>query len=365
MRTVLSLILLFSCGGTRPPSQSQIQSLGEASPRLPAPEAWVYATRVGPPSDPLVATVSGELPWEESLSGAAGAIGVELAAGRPPDSWGVRWAAMRAGYLYPIEEFSYEMVPEGAVSHRVLDILQQTAQPRDHAGLVRVRGGRGDFWVGLVGRPRIELQPVPRALPPGGELELVYTSSDALQISLVSPSGRLEQSDLWQGRSIVLDEEGEHWVELRDSVGVVAAFSVYVGEQADLTVPLPQTEHLVADLETLELDTWELLDTVRAHYGWETPAGDPILGPVARAHLDDHMGYEGPASGAFRGEPGSCRASMSCGLVAGDGVEACFHQWLVDPLARAALVDPRCDVAGVATDERDERVWVQLELGQE
>jgi len=365
MRIILPLILLCSCGGTRPPTQVQLQSLGDAAPRLPAPEAGVYATHLTAPSDPLVSTVLGDIPWEESLSGAAGALGVELAGGRPTDAWVIRWAALRAGYPFPIDEFSYERVAEGAVSQSILEILQQTAQPHDHAGLVRVRGGQGDYWVGLVSHPRIELQPVPRALPLGGELELVCTSSDVLQLSLVSPSGHLELSDLRQGRSIALDEEGEHWVEIRDSVGVAAAFSVYVGEMDDLTAPLPQTTHIAADPYSLELDTWDLLDEVRAFYGWETPAEDPILGPVARAHLDDHMGYEGPASGAFRGEPGSCRASMSCGLVVGDGVEACFHQWLVDPSARAALVDPRCDVAGVATDERDDRVWVQLELGQE
>ena len=90
-----------------------------------------------------------------------------------------------------------------------------------------------------------------------------------------------------------------------------------------------------------------------------------ILGVVAKAHLNDRMGHDGPRSGEFRGEPGSCRASLSCGLLAGAGVETCFHGWLVDPQARSALVDPRCTVAGMAADARGDRLWLQLELGQE
>lgn len=368
MRTILLLLLMCSCGGPRGPNPAKFEALGVATPRLPAPEAQVYATRLGSPGDPLVASVVGELPWEESLSGAAGAIGVDAAGGQPLDDWRVRWAALRAGYPYPIHDFSYELVPEGDVGQRVIQGLNREVRPGDHVGLVRVRGGQGDYWVGLIGRPIQLLEPVPRALPRGAELSLAAqagTASGLLQLSLVSPSGRLEQGDLWQGREVTLEEQGRYWVEVRQPGGVVASFPVFAGVPVDPAPPLAATLVLAGDPDSLELAAWELLDAFRGFYGWASPQGDPILGAVARAHLDDRLGHGGPRSGDFRGEPGSCRAALSCGLLAGVGVETCFHGWLVDPESRAGLLDPRCSLAGMAVGERGDRLWLQLELGQE
>ncbi len=366
MRPVLPLLLLCACGGSRAPSAGKLEALGAAPPRLPAPEARVYATHQGQPADLLVASVVGDLPWEEALSGAAGALGVDLAGGAMPDLWQVRWAALRAGYPYPVEEFSYEQVSEGAVGARLIQGMAEQLRPGDHLGLVRVRSGQADLWVALLGRPRVLLEPVPRELSPGGELKLATQAGAAeLQLSIVSPSGKLEQGDLWQGRSFTLSERGEHWVELRDSQGVAVAFPVVVGSMSDPAPPLAGAYTVAADAGELEQAAWELLDEVRHHFGWEPVQDDPILGPVARAHLDDRMGHDGPTSGAFRGEPGSCRASLGCSLLAGAGVEACFQEWLVEPTARSAMLDPRCTVGGVASGARGERLWLQLELGQE
>ncbi len=366
MRPVLPLILLVACGAERALGPDELEALAVAPPRLPAPEAPVYATHLGRPSDAFVSQVLGELPWEEALSGAAGALGVDAAGGHEPDAWSARWAALRAGYPYPIEAFALESVPEGAIGQRVIDGLVQQARPGDHVGLVRVRGGNGDVWVGLIGSPRIALEPVPRGLPVGAELKLEAAGgAGALEIALVSPSGGLETSALFPGWGITLDEEGEYWVEISDGVGVAASFPVSAGTVPDSAPPLAAHHHLASEPEALELSAWELLEAVRVHYGWDPPVGDPILGPVARAHLDDHMGHDGPRSGDFAGEPGSCRGSLSCGLLEGAGVESCFQQWLVDPKARSPLIDPRCSVAGMATGVQDDRLWLQLELGQE
>jgi hypothetical protein len=366
MRLILPLLLLTSCGAADGPSAGKLEALGAAPPRLPAPEARIYAVHMGSSTDGMVASLTGDLPWEESLSGAAGALGVEVAGGEHPDLWSVRWAALRAGYPYPIEEFTYELVPEGAVGQRVIAGLGAQVRPGDHVGLVRVRSGQGDLWVGLLGRPRVLLEPIPRELPLGGELKLeALAGGGELSSSLVSPSGRLEQGDLWQGRSFTLNEQGEHWVEIREGESVAAAFTVVVGALSEPAAPLADIHAVGADPESLADAAWDLLDATRELYGRPALAGDPILGPVASAHLDDRMGVDGPESGAFRGEPGSCRASLSCSLLAGAGTEVCFQQWLVDPPSRAALVDPRCTLAGVATDRRSERLWLQIELGQE
>lgn len=365
MRTLPLALLLACCGGDRPASQAKLEALGSDPPRLPAPQADVYAVHLGEPSDPLVARVVGDLPWEESLSGAAGALGIEAAAGTPPDPWRVRWAALRAGYPYPIEEFTFERTDEGGVGQRVIDNLHVLMRPGDHVGLVRVRAGDGDYWVGLLGRPRILLETVPRSLPPGGKLDLELLGGQTVELSLVSPSGRIEGGDLWQKRSFPLTETGEYWVSLDDSNGALAGFPVYVGTTPQPTPPLADLHLPAVGPASFEDGAWELLDQLRELYGWELMEDDPILGPVARAHLDDRLGDDGPPSGGFPGEPGSCRASLSCGLLPGAGVESCFQSWLIQPEPRSALLDPRCTVAGTAAARQSDRIWLQLELGQE
>ncbi len=367
MRILPLALLLVSCGRHGPPSAARLEALGSVPPRLPAPQAEVYAVHLGVSSDPLVARVTGDLPWEESLSGAAGALGIEAVAGRSPDPWHVRWAALRAGYPYPVEEFTYERVAEGAVGQRIIDGLQGMARPGDHVGLVRVRGGDGDFWVGLLGRPRLIIEPVPRVLPPGGRLDLEAVGGTAkdVELTLVSPSGRLDGGDLWQKRSFTLTERGEYWVQVADSQGVLAGFPVFVGVSPEPAPPMGDLRLAAGDPVSLLDSAWDMLDRVREQYGWEPLQDDPILGPVARAHLGDRLGDSGPASGAFPGEPGSCRASLSCGLLPGTGVESCFQSWLVQPEPRSAMLDPRCTVAGLATDRSGGRLWLQLELGQE
>jgi hypothetical protein len=362
---VTPLLLLCACGGQHPPRPGHLEALGAAPPRLPGPEATIYATHVSAPGDPLLAAVVGDLPWEESLSGAAGALGVELAGGNPADPWTVRWAAYRAGYPHPIEELSLERVPEGGVGRQVLDITASVMRPGDHVGLARVRGAEGDTWVGILGRPRLQLEPVPKLIPPGHDLDLSATGPQPLELTVVSPVGALQRSELRQGRRITLEEPGVWWIEIRDPGGVAASFPVVAGLAPIATPPLLDRRRLVSDREGLELAAWELLDLVREYHERPLAEGDPILGPVARAHLAEQLGIDGPSSGGFPGEPGSCRASASCALPRSEGVERCYQRWLVEPAVRAALVDPRCTVAGIATELRPEAFWIQLELGQE
>ena len=47
-----------------------------STPILPAPEAPMYALGVQQSKDPLVNRASAGLPWQESLSGAAAAVGL-------------------------------------------------------------------------------------------------------------------------------------------------------------------------------------------------------------------------------------------------------------------------------------------------
>jgi len=370
MRVVARLLLscLCCCGGVRGVSPGRLETLGAELPHLPAPEAQIYAVRLGEPVDPLVAAVVGELPWEESLSGAAGALGMEMVRTlRPTDAWQVRWAAYRAGYPYPVQEILHQTCSRGCVAEQVLEQAQGLVQPGDHLGIARVRGGSDDLWICLLGRPRLALPPVPRALEPGGEISLTAVGggrSERVELSLVSPSGHLEQGDLWQERRLVLGEQGEYWVQLRDPQGVLAGFPVYVGLDPFAEAPLAGWSLAADSAEELLHAGWEALDLLRSAYGLDPLEADPILSAVARAHLGDRLGREGPEAGEFGGAPASCRASLGCVIPAGAGVEACAQGWLVDPSARAALVDSRCTLAGLASEQRARELWLQLELGE-
>jgi hypothetical protein len=315
-----------------------------------------------------VALAAHGLPWEESLSGAAGAVGVAMAGGELVDAWAVRWAALRAGYPYPVVSMITEATAEGGVGQAVLQGLADEVREGDHVGLARVRGADGDLWVGLLGRSELSLAPLPRVLPPGGKLQVVPTAQPpgaALELSLVSPGGSIRRQDPGAGFVLALDEIGEHWVQVTVDDAVQAAFPVMVGMPAPPTAPLRGLRLPVATGLDLVDAAWVSLTAVAADFGRDPPTSDPILESVARAHLLDRLGEAPTPSGAFAGALGSCRASLGCDLVAGGGAESCVEQWLLDPPARAALLDVRCSLAGVAAERRDDRLWLQLELGQE
>ncbi|MFH1465147.1 MAG: hypothetical protein ABIO70_12245 [Pseudomonadota bacterium] len=365
MRTLPLLLLFTGCGAHAGAGRARVAST--VLPRLPAPEAQLYAVHLTAPSDPLVARAARGLPWEESLSGAAGAVGVAAAGGEPADAWTVRWAALRAGYPYPVVSMITEGTAEGAVSQAVLQALAEEVREGDHVGLARVRGADGDLWVGLVGRSSLALAPLPRALPPGGKIDVRPTSnpSKTLELSVVSPNGAIERMPLGAGRALTLDEIGEYWVQVREGPALRAAFAVSVGMEPSPVAPLRGLSLPVATGEALIDAAWSSLEAVAEEYGRQPPRADSILEPVARAHLRDRLGESQAPSGAFAGSPGSCRASLGCELKVGTGAESCVEQWLIDAGARAALLDSRCSLAGVAAERRGDRLWLQLELGQE
>ena len=86
------------------------------------------------------------LAWDEALSGAAGAIAVT---GEEPTMPAVRWAAIRAGYPYPVlTAVSGRAGSRRARRRACSTTFRVSSAPGDDLGLARARVEASDVWVG-------------------------------------------------------------------------------------------------------------------------------------------------------------------------------------------------------------------------
>ena len=92
---------------------------------------------------------------------------------------------------------------------------------------------------------------------------------------------------------------------------------------------------------------------------------DPILLPVARAHLASWLRGEGIPERSLPAQPGACSGTLACSLKPGEGVERCFQRWLVSAEARAPLLDAGCDLGGLAVGGAEGELRLLLELGED
>lgn len=314
-----------------------------------------------------MAATARDLPWEESLSGAASGLALAFLDGEPPDPWRARWAALAAGYPYPIVDMAVDRCSAGCSGDRVLNALETTLEPGDDLGLARARGPLGDTWVGLVGRHTLALTEVPRQAVRGADLALKVDPGPAgpdVTVTLVAPDGGLERAPLGEGLGLTFDIGGAWWLQVEDAGGVQAAFPVYVELDPPLSAPLDPHPVPPTSASQATADTWLLLDAARRHLDRAPLEEDPLLAAAARAHLRDRMAPEtGPQSGPLAGSADACRMSLACAPGPGEGPEACVRAWLVDPPSRARLTDARCALAGVAATANGTRWAVQVELG--
>ncbi len=363
MHLLLLLLLVAACAHPGPPPEAA----AGAAPRLVAPLAGVYAVRTGRPSDPTVSAAVGEAGWEESLSGAASGLALDWIDGRRPDRWRARWAALAAGYPYPVVGLAMDECPAGCPGTRVMDVLKPALRSGNDLGLARARGAAGDVWVGLVGRHTLALAAVPRQVARGARIVLEATPASAAAgavVTVVPPDGDLEAAYLGEGLALVLDVPGAWWIRVDAVGGEVAGFPVYVDVTPPAETPLDPPLAPPASAGEAREATWGVLDEVRALLGREPLAEDALLAAAARAHLRDRIEpAAGPPSGPLSGPADACRASLACTLGPDEGPDACARAWLVDPERLARLTNPRCTLAGVAVAPSGARWIVQVEIG--
>ena len=304
-------------------------------PHLPAPVADLYVHHVGTPVDPLVAQLLGARPWEEVLSGAATALALKAAARESTDLLGARWAAVRAGYPYPVDRMEVVHVRHDALPALVIPTTGDV-------GLVRARGPDDDIWVLLVGRGGAALPPIPRQAQVGDALRLGEHAWRA-----AGPDGRVQDV----GETLVFDRAGEWMLEARSAGGVVAKLPVYVGQA------MPEFSPIVSLLsgQDPEEATFNALAGVWEWYGREAPQRDSGMDSVARVRLREAQAANagGPAgtlpaalllrAGFMEGGDGSeCRAA---------NLLECIEQMWWSPDQRAVFaVDYRSVGVAMATE---------------
>ncbi len=278
--------------------------LPTAQPRVPRLQSAHYERVEIAPRDPLVARVyDGVL--DEALAGAAGAVAIGLAAGRPVGAPEVRWRAVLAGYPWPVAVARVAVVEQDAVAQ---DLVDAAVAARGHdVGLVRARGEHGDHWVLLVGGRRGELPQVPREPVPGQELAL-----PGFAWSAVAPSG----AALTGQDRLTVSMPGEWLVQLRDSQGIVTTFPLYAGRTTPQGPPFRSGlgAEVAGDLDEELL--WQL-DALDGWYERSAAERDLALDAVARGRLRSFLagqalppaGQQLAAAGYFEGTAGECRAA--------------------------------------------------------
>lgn len=324
-------------------------------PILPSPEGELYAAGKGSPRDPAVAMAAAGLPWEESLSGAAGAMA--MASDRSPEIGMARWAAYRAGYPYPVRTMVYAAFAPGAAPNALIDALKGQIKPGDQLGLARARVGDEDRWVGMIGHPSRPVDPFPRQLARG--LGLPLSGAGLKQYRLVSPTGRLVEGAL--PAAPVLDEAGEWWVELyADDGRVVVAVPVSCGIPPAPAPPLDLPGRPPEGPDDATQQLLRDLAQVRDIFDLKALVPDDTLELVARQPLSDAIAGQWDAAGSrerVRKSGFVDGAALTCQA---ETVHLCVDELLRSSEGRQGLLDPRWRSVGsdVQVDARGVRFVV-------
>jgi hypothetical protein len=332
------------------------------TPVLPSPDARRYALGLTSPRDVLVArfVAEGALPWEESLSGAATTLALDRS---PPSLRAARWAAVRAGYPYPVVHVISGRMPAGELPGEMLPALHRSLKPGDHLGLVRARDLKDDRWVALIGRPVARVEPFSRELGLGEPLQL--SAEEPGRWLLVSPTGALLEGALPLDQP--LSEDGEWWLELRSDAG-----QPWVGLPVYVAMPTPKGPIFDAGAAptspiTAVNEAGRLLGELRQAFGLPGLTVEPVLHSLARLPLQEALEgrfRQAAAEQRLRGAGfvGGPVASLSC--VAPTVVD-CIEGLLQRAEDRSRLLDRGNRVYGGAAEVSTDGLTLVLHLASE
>lgn len=345
------MLLLLACATTVGPPEDL-----DGPPVLPAPEAPLYAAAPGEPTDGALKAALRAMPelrWDESLSGAAAGVALRVGAGEAVDDAVVRWAAWRAGWMWPVDRW-------------VVGLSEEAAQPPPEVaaalqgggviGLARARGAAGEAWVVLRSTPEVGVAAFPRAWRLDDTLRLEVTDPgwSAPLLAAMAPSGRLVEAGV-----VTLDETGEWLVQAtsQSAEGVEARLvvPVYVEVEPPERPPVAFGPAVGRDAERSVDLAWDVLDALRAPADLPVLASHPLLEAAARSQL--------------AGEPMDVGRVQGLGFSDGGGVTCAAPTVVacIEPLAwtlehRPDLLGPGRRWGGVAavTDPRGVRISVVL-----
>jgi len=329
-------------------------------PLLPAMEADVYASGHTLPRDALVAQVALGMHWDESLSGAAAALGLDdrdVTLGR------AQHAAHRSGFPYPVRIVSSGRVAAGTHPDALVRTLHKILRKEDRLGLSRVRRGEFDRWVALISSPVDELRPFLRQQELGSAINLRTVGPSTWM--LVSPSGRVKAGPTPSAPT--LDEEGEWWLEVDGVEQTIAAVPLYVNLPApkDDLIDLPGRElagPVVAADEALLL-----ISEVREAFSMSRLRDDGTLQTLAQYPLELLLGGQWDRDGAHERLHAAGFAGGPVGQVQCQGptVAACVDTMVRSGRERELVLNPSFRIGGAAAQVATDGVTIVVNMATE
>lgn len=343
--TSLALLVLVAACKPRPVA-SLAEIAGELDyaipPRLPSPDAAVYATVDGRSMDPVVGPLVRGLRFDSGLAATAAGLALAAAEGEGGLSrWELREAAWQAGYPFPIYDArAWSVVQNGPPPRDLLAWIEATP-PEEPMALVRARGHAGDVWIGARARPAMQLDPIPRLANLGTPLRIPALPGGLWR--LTDGGGTLTSGPAEAPVEIVLSSAGEWLLQLvAADRREVLKVPIYVGIDAPsdpLLRPDPDAPPFVVGTPEDAVDhADELLVHVRETYGLEAFERSPLLDAALDRFADD------PEKGA-EDMAGSVGMGGAATLWRCDDttVENCLDRWIWDPRRRADLLSETLD----------------------
>ena len=326
-------------------------------PQVPAPQASWYTIQEDSPKDFLVSQVVRDLPWSEALSGAAAEVALKVE-DRPIRLQDARWAAVRAGYPYPVEQIIVGDVDVDAFPKDLQQLLKQDSATQ--MGVVRVRKGTMDRWVVLLSNKGPITSDFPREIDVGADIQIEGVGS----YRMLTPSGNIEQGML--PFKDEMTESGEWWLEIISTTRPVS-IPLYVGDGTPVH-PLFVTEDVglvIDDPEVLEDETFILFEDMRERQGLISVFDDSqLLTSFAEQALKDRLEgtWNHDANIAMLQKIGFVGGPVYQVTCEGESVYVCLDNlsWTLD--GRKALLDPGVRSVGMAMHVQTNGVVMVINL---
>ncbi len=318
-----------------------------ASPILPAPYATVYTAAPAPARDPLVAYVSAGRNTDETLSGAAASLSLQVAEEGGLDQASRHWALITAGWPYGVSSVLVERSDKDQIP-AAFQASVQSVDPGVPIGVARSRAADRDTWVLLVGQVTTPVKPFAREAQVGDRLALQPQNSDWERVEQRSlpPTGAARLGP------VTYDAPGEWLVELYgvrgDARTLLIRLPVYVGEETPEDGPFLGVELDKPTGDTALRRAEAGLNELRELLGAAPLQMDPVALALAGKHarsLDDQTQVDVLAQAQAAG-----LRDPELLVCEGEDTTGCLDQlfWSID--ARPALRNPNLTLMGVHVD---------------
>ena len=345
-------ILCIGCGKK---TQVPQKTTREDIPILPSPIADTYVVGEAKPKDWLVAQQVEELPWDESLAGAAAKIGLDFVDN--PTLAAARWSATQAGYPYAVEKIIVGRVASSQVPDGLKDAISSQVPRRGHVGLARVRRGSDDVWVALIGTGGTSLPAMKRSYQLNEEIRHEFRG---MSWFLLSPSGKVYSGQ--QNLDLPLSEKGEWWLEIKNRGAVVSSLPLYVDIVDPPTNFFSDFTRYHESPEDVENRVLREVNHLRNQEGLNGVRADGALRTLGIAPLEDQSKRDQDKALASMVALGYPEELSYQGVCVHDSVGTCLDELTWDLNARRLFLHPDVNLMGVYSEVRTDQITIVVTL---